>query len=78
MTKQNFTTSYTYVNYKKITNTLTNKEQLAVSHTTFHYKPDRSYSKYPQRSVLPDVAKYVPILPNPIEMWQQYGHAENS
>jgi hypothetical protein len=49
-----------------------------MSRTTCYYKPDHSYSKYPQRSVLPDVAKSVPILLNPTEMWQQYDHAENS
>jgi len=49
-----------------------------VPHTTFCYKPDHSCSKYPQRSVLPDVAKSAPVLLNPTEMWQQYGHAKNS
>jgi hypothetical protein len=59
-------------------NVLTIKEQSAMSHTTFRYKPDHSYSKYPQRSVLRDVAKSAPILLTPREMWQQYGHVENS
>jgi hypothetical protein len=49
-----------------------------MSHTTFCHKPDHSCSKYPQRSVLPDVAKSFPVLLNPTEMWQRYGHVENS
>jgi hypothetical protein len=42
------------------------------------YLPGHSYSKYPQRSAVPAVAKSVPIPLTPEEMLLQYDHVRNS
>lgn len=65
-------------NPTNITESLWNKEKLTISYLTHCYLPGHSYSKYPQRSAIPAVAKSVPILLIPEEMSLQYDHVRNS